>query len=62
MVNFLNTSGTETSKLSIKIKPDGNQRGVFATEELKKGDQALFMPRNTIITPRDARTLSKFGK
>ena len=48
----MKAAGADTSKLSIKYY-EHNKRGVIANQDIKAGEDILFVPKSLIITYND---------
>ena len=48
----MKSSGADTSKLSIKYYKE-NKRGVIANQDIKAGEDILFVPKSLMITYND---------
>ena len=52
LVDWMKAAGADTSKLSIKYYKH-NKRGVIANQDIKAGEDILFVPKSLIITYND---------
>jgi hypothetical protein len=51
-MDWLKSAGAETSKLRIKYYKQ-NKRGVVSNQDIRAGEEILFIPRNLIVTYED---------
>ena len=52
--NFLQTGGADIKSLKIKHYTE-DYRGVHASQDIKKGEQVIFIPNDLILTLEDAK-------